>query len=181
MVNYLGILEAHKVFIANDYTVPDIRTTHEIIRSIIQRRKIANPEIEMFEGHQYTFGGELYPSYEDALQAKRHQVLYEMREGTEGYSPEAYADYVEKRDWLKKYFPEYEVREDSSLPKPGQIVQVIEEGVTKKVLELNPRLLTTDTLGHEYGHIIIDSIGGMANPIVKHGKRITHKKIRVRY
>ena len=73
--------------------------------------------------------------------------------------------YKRKRDFFNKLFPSIRIVEDYNLNIPGQIDS---DGNT---VRLNPMLLTRDTLGHEFGHILIDSIGGMSNPLVQEARR----------
>lgn len=67
---------------------------------------------------------------------------------------------------LKKVIPLVEsVIFDDTLP---TIAQVDAGGRT---IRLNPTLLTTDAIGHEFGHILIDILGGMSSTLIKVGRQ----------
>lgn len=46
--------------------------------------------------------------------------------------------------------------------------RVIKKG-DEHVIEINPNLLQSDTIIHEFGHVYIDLLGGMNNPVIKAG------------
>ena len=66
---------------------------------------------------------------------------------------------------LEKAIPGIETISDETIP---SIAQADAGG---KVIRINPSLLTTDSIGHEYGHILIDLLGGMNNPMIKQGRK----------
>lgn len=71
-------------------------------------------------------------------------------------------DFERKKEIMLKTFPWVkEVIEDDNLINLGQL----EEGGT--VIRVNPIKMAKDTLGHEFGHLLIDLIGGLENPLVK--------------
>lgn len=39
-----------------------------------------------------------------------------------------------------------------------------------RIITVNPKLMTTDAIGHEFGHIFIDILGGMSNTLIKQGR-----------
>jgi len=39
-----------------------------------------------------------------------------------------------------------------------------------RTIRVNPDLLTKDAIGHEFGHILIDLLGGMSNPLIRKGR-----------
>jgi len=47
-------------------------------------------------------------------------------------------------------------------------IAVVEAG--GRTIRINPTLMTTDSIGHEYGHVLIDILGGMSNPMIKLGR-----------
>jgi hypothetical protein len=54
--------------------------------------------------------------------------------------------------------------EDTSLPVSGRLMP----GGTE--IRINPNLVAKDTLGHEFGHVLIDILGGMSNPLIQSGR-----------
>ena len=71
--------------------------------------------------------------------------------------------FAEQREVLQKTFPGVEIIEDPTLPVPGRLM------ANGKTIKVNPLYWTSDTLGHEYGHLLIDLIGGVNNILVKQG------------
>jgi len=66
---------------------------------------------------------------------------------------------------LKRALPFVEkVNLDENLP----VIAQVEPG--GKVITLNPTRLHEDTLGHEYGHVLIDLMGGMSNSFIKEAR-----------
>lgn len=88
------------------------------------------------------------------------ESMYQQREGWAD-DRETLKDFRQKVKYLKTVFPGYDIVEDRQLSIPGQIDK---DG---KTVRLNPDLITRDSIGHEFGHIIIDSIGGLSNPLVQ--------------
>ena len=74
-------------------------------------------------------------------------------------------EYAKQKEVLQKTFPGVEIVEDDNLPVIGRLMP----GGTE--IRVNPKLWTTDTLGHEFGHLLIDLIGGLKNSLVKAGLR----------
>lgn len=70
-------------------------------------------------------------------------------------------DFRKKVEYLKEIFPDVEVIEDTTMDIPGVIDK---DGRT---IRMNPNLVTRDSVGHEFGHILIDSIGGVDNQLVR--------------
>ena len=71
-----------------------------------------------------------------------------------------------KLDVLRKAIPQVEfVISDETL----MATAAVEPG--GKVIRINPRHMTTDSIGHEYGHVLIDLLGGMNNPMIKQGRK----------
>jgi hypothetical protein len=58
-----------------------------------------------------------------------------------------------------------DVEFDASIKQRGLVKKV----GNKRVIVFNPSTFTSDTVGHEFGHILIDLIGGLDNPLVKRG------------
>jgi len=58
-----------------------------------------------------------------------------------------------------------EVITDDTLPVLGQV----EPG--GKTITINPKKMKEDTLGHEYGHVLIDLMGGMDNAFIADGRK----------
>lgn len=56
---------------------------------------------------------------------------------------------------------------DASIKGSGQI----DLGKNKRVIRVNPQYFREDTLIHEYGHLYIDLLGGMNNPMIQQGRR----------
>lgn len=77
---------------------------------------------------------------------------------------EDYKDFKRKTEYLIKFFPGYIIVEDYKLPIPAKF-----DRKTNKIY-INPKLITTDAIGHEFGHIIIDELGGVDNPLVKRAR-----------
>ena len=67
---------------------------------------------------------------------------------------------------LQKALPGVSVIVNSDLNVSGKVVR---EGETTARVEINPELLQGDTIIHEFGHIFIDLLGGLENPIIKAG------------
>lgn len=91
--------------------------------------------------------------------------MYQQREGWSD-DREELKDFRRKVEYLKTVFPDYEVVEDINLTIPGQIDK---DGRT---IRMNPNLITKDSIGHEFGHIIIDSIGGINNSLVRRARNL---------
>lgn len=47
-------------------------------------------------------------------------------------------------------------------------IAVLEAG--GKSIRINPNLMTTDSIGHEFGHALIDMLGGMTNSMIRQGR-----------
>ncbi len=71
-------------------------------------------------------------------------------------------DFNRKKEIMLETFPWVEeIIEDSDLVNKGQVE---EHG---RVIRVNPVKMSKDTIGHEFGHLLIDIIGGLENPLVK--------------
>ena len=66
-------------------------------------------------------------------------------------------------DELSKVFEGVNIIYDNLLDVPGKVIN--QEGVISLVI--NPQLMEKDTIAHEYGHIFLDTIGGLNNETVK--------------
>ena len=72
------------------------------------------------------------------------------------------ADFEAKKDLMLNTFPMVEeVIEDYTMEAKGKLEQ------NGRVIRVNPNKFTTDTIGHEFAHLLIDLIGGLENPLVK--------------
>jgi hypothetical protein len=71
----------------------------------------------------------------------------------------------EKLNTLSLAIPGAEVVFDSSITELAHVRQ----GENGPIITINPDKVAEDTVIHEYGHILIDSIGGVSNPFVKKG------------
>ena len=72
-------------------------------------------------------------------------------------------EFAQQREVLQKTFPGVEIVEDPNLNVVGRLMP---DG---KTIMVNPIYWTRDTLGHEFGHLLIDLIGGLNNKLVKQG------------
>jgi hypothetical protein len=51
-----------------------------------------------------------------------------------------------------------------------EIAGIAELAPGGRVITINPKLMTTDAIGHEFGHIFIDILGGMSNSLIRQGR-----------
>lgn len=79
--------------------------------------------------------------------------------------PKVSKDVIEyqKEVLLKSLHQVKNIVEDSTITVAG----LLEAG--GKTIRYNPILMTTDTLGHEFGHLLIDMLGGLSNPMINRG------------
>lgn len=75
--------------------------------------------------------------------------------------PEKLSVAERKIEYLKKVFPDTEVYFDESLEVAGRIID--------GVIYLNPNALFTDTVTHEFAHLMIDLAGGMKDALMRAG------------
>jgi len=124
---------------------------------IDQSPKKPDPVITMTEGNEYVRDGVVYPSYEDAVNADDHRT-----ETQEPFNRELFNRIKER---LLKTLPYVEnIVEDTELPVSARLMP----GGTE--IRINPEMVAKDSLGHEFGHILIDLVGGMSNPLIKNGR-----------
>ena len=113
---------------------------------------------------------EHYSIYEDRLQELKEgqnydEPVYEQRI-TDDRISENRVDFESKKAVLLKLFPNVDnVVEDTSISQAGIL------GAGGKVIIVNPNLWYKDTLGHEFGHIMIDSLG-YNSPLVQQGIKL---------
>ena len=62
-----------------------------------------------------------------------------------------------------------EIIMDAELPSIARLEGKNSQG--NAIIRLNPKKLLEDTLGHEFGHILIDLLGGMSNPMIRVGRQ----------
>jgi hypothetical protein len=109
------------------------------------------------QANEYVVNGEVLPLQDT--------TMYEQREG--GYiGTEEYKDFKKKSAYFLQFFPGYTIVEDYKQVIPGKILS---DG---KTVVFNPHLITSDAVGHEFGHIFIDAIGGMNNPLVRQARKL---------
>ena len=118
-----------------------------------QSPKRPAPVITMNEGNEYVRDGVVYPTYEDAINAQDHRTA-EQEPFDRGFF-----DRIKER--LLKTLPYVEnIVEDTELPVSARLMP----GGTE--IRINPLKVAKDSLGHEFGHILIDLVGGMSNPMI---------------
>ena len=85
-------------------------------------------------------------------------------------------EFNRQKEIMLNVFPEVrQVIEDINIPQLG----LLEAGGS--VIRVNPNLMTRDTLGHEFGHLLVDLIGGLNNTLVQQGlKQLEGSKIEKR-
>lgn len=107
---------------------------------------------------------------------------YEKRvKNLDGVDNTTLADYVNKIESMQEVFNskgiDTYVMLDGDLKNPGEVLgsnnpvrkSLIESGEVNEstsVIVLNPNLAFDDVVHHEFGHIFIDVLGGMSNPII---------------
>lgn len=80
-------------------------------------------------------------------------------------SPVEREQFDKQKEVLRKTFPQITaIHEDPQL----EVVGVLHRG--GNAITVNPLKMTQDTLGHEFGHLLIDLTGGMANSFIKLGR-----------
>lgn len=102
----------------------------------------------------------------DEVLMEQEEGIQEQRRQESKLGPEEREDFENKKAIMLKVFPFVEqVIEDYSIPQTG----LVEAG---GIIRVNPLYWTKDTLGHEFGHILLDSIGGITNPLVAKGVKL---------
>lgn len=129
-------------------------------------RNLIRSEVKMLPGasagEKYMFSeAEGLPFQKVPMASQVLQHKYPMLGG------EVKSDYEEKKQLFQKTLGVQAV-EDPSLPDLGQVTTV--NG--KRLIKINPLLATKDTIGHEFGHILIDILGGVDSPLCKRGLQI---------
>jgi hypothetical protein len=89
----------------------------------------------------------------------------QLKEDVTEQPKELYHTLAAKIEVLKKAIP-WEVKITYTTDIDG-IAQLEPGG---REIKINPRKMTVDAIGHEYGHIFIDILGGMSNSLVKQGR-----------
>jgi len=97
--------------------------------------------------------------------AKDKPVVQELKRDVTDEPKMFYHELYKEIEVLKKAIP-WEVKVTLSTEIEG-IAQLEPGG--REIL-INPLLMTKDAIGHEFGHIFIDILGGMSNPLVKQGR-----------
>jgi hypothetical protein len=111
----------------------------------------------------------------------------------EGVEPEVMDDYEAKATLMEQRFNELGITShiimDGDLNASGELLgtgtprykELVADGSINDgdaVIVVNPRLLFSDTVFHEYGHIFIDMLGGMNNPRIKYAySKIQNSKL----
>jgi len=105
-----------------------------------------------------------YGWYEYTLKEKdsTNTIYLHQEKLDDRLTPENRADFEAKKRIMLNTFPMVEeIIEDYEMTAKGRIEQ------NGRVIRVNPNKFTTDTLGHEFGHLLIDLIGGLENPLVQ--------------
>jgi hypothetical protein len=104
--------------------------------------------------------------YEYTIKPEDNNKLIELqrKQTQDKLSPENRVDFNKKKSIMLSTFPMVkEVIEDYDIDLAGSLEA---QGT---IIRVNPRYYTTDTIGHEFGHLLIDLIGGTNNPLIKKG------------
>lgn len=142
----------------------------------IQSMNTEDLAVQIASEFAYTVESEIQTDLEAPTDYKRTQSkyyreqidnadkFYKVYEKDNKKYKEIHEDFEKKKAIMLKVFPFVEeVIEDYDIDVAG----LVEAGGT--VIRVNPKYWTTDTIGHEFAHILIDTIGGLSNPLVRRG------------
>lgn len=177
-----------KFFISKTNNKPTLLTSNEgVIDRLTRANHVHKTNIfEIWDRPDFQNTGEkVFSLNEDVLMDIYAQRVAEMQESsiTERDNPkqskvlnstttaeETIDKTAEKIDKLKKAFPTAEVIMDGDMPEG--VYGSLEYVNGLPVVRLNSKGIQSDTVIHEFGHLFIDSLGGMSNPFIKRGREL---------
>lgn len=132
---------------------------------------IHDPKLDRDVAYHVTINNDSFEDFKNAFSTKDDPMAEELETPTvdvnkkaEWYdSREELKDFKLKTVKLLDYFEGYTLIEDSRSVIPGRI------DPDSKTINVNPTLLTTEAIGHEFGQMLLYSLGGISNPVIARG------------